>query len=99
MAQNQLRKGVRPKTIDKVGKLGETMLDDQTMDSAPSRKAMDEFLAYVATLPKKEQDTINRLKIPGVDRFTGQPFDYSIGESVRDAKANTTCFHKVPGEL
>jgi hypothetical protein len=99
MAQNQLRKGVRPKTIDKVDKLGRTMLDDQTMDSAPSRKAMDEFLAYVATLPQTEQDTINRLKIPGVDRFTGQPFDYSIGESVRDAKANTTCFHKVPREL
>ncbi len=95
IAQNKLRQGVRPKTIDKLDRLGKAMLDDQTMDSAPSREAMDEFLAYVATLPQTEQDTINRLKIPGVDRFTRQPFDYSIGESVRDAKANTTCFHKV----
>lgn len=95
MAQNQLRQGVRPKTIDKLDKLGKAMLDDQTTDSAPSREAMDDFLAYVATLPQTEQDTINRLKIPGVDRFTRQPFDYSIGESVRDAKSNTTCFHKV----
>jgi hypothetical protein len=95
MSQNQLRQGVRPRTIDKLDRLGKVMLDDQTQDSAPSRKAMDEFLAYVATLPQTEQDTINRLKIPGVDKFTGQPFDYSIGESVKDAKANTTCFHKV----
>jgi len=95
LAQSQLRKGVRPETIDKIDKLGRVMLNDKSIDTAPSRLAMDEFLAYVATLPDAEQKTINQLKIPAVDGFTKQPFDYSIGESVKDAKANTTCFHKV----
>ncbi|KAI9786208.1 MAG: hypothetical protein M1839_007618 [Geoglossum umbratile] len=95
MAQDQLKKGVRPATIDRVEKLGRIMLADQSVNAAPSRQAMDEFIAYVATLPESEQETINSLKIPGRDGYSGQPFDYTIGESVRDAKANTTCFHKV----
>jgi hypothetical protein len=56
---------------------------------------MDEFQAYVATLPGPEQVTIDQLKIPARDGFSKQPFDYTIGESVRDAIANTTCLHKV----
>lgn len=95
MAQSQLKKGVRPATIDRVEKLGHVMLVDQSVDAAPSRVAMDEFLANVATLPESEQRTINSLKIPAIDTNTRQPYDYTIGESVRDAKANTTCFHKV----
>src|SRR5215469_5569600 len=95
LAQSQLRNGVRPETINKIEVLGRIMLNDQSIDTAPSRQAMDEFLAYAVTLPEAEQKTINQLKIPGTDKFTRQPFDYSIGESVRDAKANTTCLHKV----
>lgn len=95
MAQSQLKKGVRPATIDQIEKLGRIMLADQGVDAAPSRGGMDEFLAYAATIPESEQKTINSLKIPARDGYSGQPFDYTIGESVRDAKANTTCFHKV----
>jgi hypothetical protein len=95
MAQSQLKKGVRSDTIDRIEKLGSIMLADQGADAAPSRTAMDEFLAYVVTIPESEQNTINSLKIPAKDGYSGQPFDYTIGESVRDAKANTTCFHKV----
>ena len=94
-AQSQLKKGVRPATIGWIEKLGCIMVAEETVDAAPSREAMDEFLAFVATIPETEQKTINSLKIPARDGFSGQPFDYTIGESVRDAKANTTCFHKV----
>lgn len=95
MAQSELKKGIRAATIDRIAALGGTMLADQSADAAPSRQGIDEFIAYVATLPQSEQNTINSLKIPATDRHTGQPFDYTIGDSVRDAKANTTCFHKV----
>lgn len=93
--QSRHKKGVRPATIDWIEKLGRIMLADKTADAAPSREAMDEFLAFVATLPETEQKTLNELRIEARDGFSGQDFDYSIGESVRDAKANTTCFHKV----
>ncbi|KAF8862363.1 hypothetical protein BDZ45DRAFT_799179 [Acephala macrosclerotiorum] len=95
LKQNQLKSGVRPSTIEWVAKVGKIMLEDQSVDTAPSRHAMDEFQAYVATLPEGEQETIKSLKIPGVDSTSRQPFDYTIGESVRDAVANTTCLHKV----
>jgi hypothetical protein len=95
LAQSQLKKGVRPATIEIVEKLSRTMLDDQSLDAALCLKGIDEFLVYVATLPNNEQETIQKLKIPGKDGHTGQAFDYTIGESVRDGKANVTCFHKV----
>lgn len=93
-AQSQLKKGVRPATIGWIEKLGCIMVAEEAVDAAPSREAMDEFLAFVATIPETEQKTINS-KIPARDGFSGQSFDYTIGETVRDAKANTTCFHKV----
>ncbi|KAH8656642.1 hypothetical protein BGZ60DRAFT_417430 [Tricladium varicosporioides] len=95
VAQSELRKGIRSRTIKRVAQLGEIMLADQSLDARNCRDAVEEFLAYVVTLPKTEQDTINSLKIPGKDKFSQQPYDYTIGESVRDAKTNTTCFHKV----
>jgi hypothetical protein len=95
LAQDQLKNGIRPATIERIEKLGHIMLADNSMDAAPSQVAMDEFMAHILTLPKSEQKAISSLKIPGVDGNTGQPFDYTIGESVRDAKDNTTCFHKV----
>jgi hypothetical protein len=94
-AQSKLKKGVRPATIAWIEKLGRIMLEDQSVDTLPSRKAMEEFQAYIATLPEPEQKTINQLKIAAKDRHTGQPFDYTVGESVKDAVANVTCFHKV----
>lgn len=93
--QSRLKKGVRPATIGWIEKLGRIMLAEEAVDAAPSRAAMDEFLAFVATIPETEQKTINLLKIEARDGFSGQPFDYTIGDSVRDAKANTTCYHKV----
>jgi hypothetical protein len=52
LAQNQLRKGVRLQTINRVAQLGSTLLADQSTDMAASRQAMDKFSAYVATLPQ-----------------------------------------------
>jgi hypothetical protein len=98
-AQQELKNGVRTETIQKVGELGQAMLKDQSGDAAEARKAMDEFLAFAATLPDSEQQTLQKLKIPATDRHTGQPYDYTIGDSIGDAKANTTCFHKVSGSL
>ncbi|KAH0537288.1 hypothetical protein FGG08_005913 [Glutinoglossum americanum] len=79
LEQSQLREGVRPMTIDWVEKLGRIMLADQSVDTAPSRQAMDEFIAYAATLPESERKTINSLKIPATDGYSGQSFDYTIG--------------------
>jgi hypothetical protein len=95
LAQSQLKQGVRSTTIDRVAELGSTMLADQSIDMAPSRQAMDEFLAYVATLPAEEQNTITSLRIEARDSFNGQAFDYTIRQAIQDAKANVTCFHKV----
>ncbi len=97
LAQSQLRKGVRDETVGHVRRLGDVMLADQSEDAGLSRRGVDLFLAYVAALPDDEQRTIDSLKIPAVDKLNGRPYDYSVGQSVRDAKANTTCFHKVRG--
>jgi hypothetical protein len=94
-AQNRYKKGIRTATIDKIQHLGNAMLKDQSMDAGPSRKGINEFLAFVATLPLSEQTTLKQLKIPAVDKNTRQPFDYSIAESVSDAKSGATCYHKV----
>jgi hypothetical protein len=47
--QHTMSKGVRSETIDQMEKLSAILLADQTSDSLPSRKAVDEFLLYVAT--------------------------------------------------
>ena len=54
----------------------------------------DEFFPYLATLPKAEQDALDRLRVPAKDSHTGQAFDCTIGDAVRDAKANKICIHK-----
>ena len=97
--QHRQKKGVRIGTITKIDELSKIMLADMSMDGAPSRKAIDEFLAFVATLPSREQTTIKQLKIPGTDKNTGQAFDYSISESVADAKEGVTCYHKVSASM
>jgi hypothetical protein len=93
--QHRLKKGVRLATVTKIENLSKIMLADQSMDGGLSRQGIDEFVAFVATLPSQEQTTIRVLKIPGTDKNTGQAFDYSIGESVADAKGGVTCYHKV----
>ena len=45
-------------------------------------------------VPDLEQKAIDGLKCPAKDSHTGQSYDFSIGESVRDAKGNRVCFHK-----
>jgi hypothetical protein len=64
----------------------------------PSRHAVDDFIAYMATLPVAEQTALDKLRVPATDSHTGQKFDTSIGESVKDAQGNRICFHKT-GDL
>ncbi|KAF1808252.1 hypothetical protein P152DRAFT_444189 [Eremomyces bilateralis CBS 781.70] len=94
-AQQRLKKGVRTATIARIEELGKIMLADHSMDGGKSQEGVEEFLAFVATLPSAEQDTVRQLKVPAADNHTGQPFDYSIAESIDDARAGTTCYHKV----
>ncbi|KAF2202751.1 hypothetical protein GQ43DRAFT_301150 [Delitschia confertaspora ATCC 74209] len=94
LEQHELSKGIRPGTVDQMEKLAATILEDQSTDSLPSRYAVDEFLAYCATLPEAEQKAIEGLRCPARDSHTGQAYDFTIGEAVRDAKGNRVCFHK-----
>lgn len=108
--QHEMSKGVRPDTITHMEKLAKILLDDQSSDSMPSRHAIDEFLAYIATckptwsrrvvatlivtVPELEQKAIDGFKCPATDSHTRQAYDSTIGEAVRDAKGNRVCFHK-----
>ncbi|KAF2471458.1 uncharacterized protein BDR25DRAFT_303448, partial [Lindgomyces ingoldianus] len=92
--QHEMSKGVRPATIEHLEKLGKILLEDQSSDQLPSRHAIDEFMAYCATLPEAEQKCMDGLKCPAKDSHTGQAYDFTIGEAVRDAKGNRVCFHK-----
>jgi hypothetical protein len=47
--QHEMSKGVRPETITRMEKLSSILLEDQSSDAIPSRHAVDEFLAYIAT--------------------------------------------------
>jgi hypothetical protein len=47
--QHEMSKGVRSRTIDEMEKLCQVLLEDNSSDTIPSRKAVDEFLAYIAT--------------------------------------------------
>lgn len=47
--QHEMSKGIRVDTIEHMERLSGILLTDQTADTLPSRKAVDEFLAYVAT--------------------------------------------------
>lgn len=98
LAQDKMSRGVRPSTIAFLEKLAKTFLADMSEDQASSRGVLDEFLAHLATLPKDEQDAIDNLRVPAKDSHTGQEFDSSIGDAVRDARANKICIHKT-GDL
>jgi hypothetical protein len=91
MEQSRLSQGIRPATITQLDQLSATLLADQSTDQMASRHALDGFLAYIATLPQAEQRAIDELRVPATDSHTGQPFDCTIGQAVRDARANVTC--------
>jgi hypothetical protein len=92
--QHKLKQGVRPKTLEEMDRMANVLMEDMAEDAMKSRLAVDEFLAYIATLPEAEQNAIDNLRVPAKDSHTGQAFDGTIGEAVRDAKANKLCFHK-----
>lgn len=92
--QDELLQGIRPKTIEQLDKLSKTILADMEDDALASRKAVDELHAYMATLPDAEQQALDELRVPARDKHTGQAFDTSIGDAVRDAQGNRICFHK-----
>ncbi|KAI8943529.1 hypothetical protein NX059_001525 [Plenodomus lindquistii] len=92
--QHEMSKGIRIATIEKMETLARILLEDQSSETIPSRIAVDEFLVYIATLPEVEQKAIDGFKCPATDSHTGQSYDFTIGESVRDAKGNRVCFHK-----
>ncbi|KAH9222482.1 hypothetical protein DL95DRAFT_326206 [Leptodontidium sp. 2 PMI_412] len=98
MEQSRLSQGVRPSTIDKLERLSGVLLADDSEDQMASRQMIDEFLAYQATLPCSEQQALDELRVPARDSHTGQSFDCTIGEAVRDAQANKVCLHKT-GDL
>lgn len=47
--QHEMSKGIRPETIVQMENLSRILLEDQSADTIPSRRAVDEFLTYVAT--------------------------------------------------
>lgn len=96
--QSQLYKGVRQETITRLRAMSKILVADNSETSHPSHQAVDEFLSYVATLPENERKAIDNLRVPAVDSHSGQPFDDTIGDAVRDAKAHRICFHKA-GDL
>jgi hypothetical protein len=96
--QGKLKKGVRPETIEQLNKLAKVILADESLDQKESRHVVDEFSTYMATLPESEQKSLDSLRVPAIDSHTGEPFDTSIGQSVRDALGNKVCMHKT-GDL
>lgn len=63
--QHEMSKGVRLATIEQMEKLSKILLEDQSADTMPSRKAVDEFLAYIATCMPPP----NKLRRSRVDRL------------------------------
>ena len=96
--QDRLVKGVRQETVNRLRSMATVLLSDDSANTLPSHNAVDDFLAYVATLPANEKEAIDKLRVPAVDSHTGQPFNDTIGDAVRDAKGNRLCFHKA-GDL
>lgn len=92
--QGKLSQGVRPKTIEEMEKMAKILLADMSEDQMTSRHAVDEFMAFVATLPETEIKALEGLRVPAKDSHTGQGFDCSVLEAVKDAQGNRVCIHK-----
>lgn len=96
--QSRLFEGVRLATIEKLDELARILLADMDEDQAASRTAIDGFFSYMAVLPLLERNAVDKLQVPAIDSHTGQSFDCTVGEAVRDARANKICLHKA-GDL
>lgn len=92
--QGRMVRGVRPRTVDKIKDLGTALLADQTTDQTKSRRALDEFLNYKASLLPEEQRILDELRVPARDSHSGFAFDESVGEAVQDALSSKVCMHK-----
>ncbi|KAF2095055.1 hypothetical protein NA57DRAFT_44829 [Rhizodiscina lignyota] len=92
--QARMSQGVRLPTIQKLEELAGKLLADQSADLTASRKAIDEFLNYKASLLSTESEAMESLRVPAKDSHSGIAFDCSIGEALRDAQANKVCMHK-----
>jgi hypothetical protein len=60
--QHEMSKGIRADTIAHMETLSGVLLTDQSSDTLPSRKAVDEFLAYIATCRCSLMLFLRRLK-------------------------------------
>ncbi len=94
VAQDKLKRGVRPATIERIAHLSRVMLEDQSAHATPTIEAIDVFMVYFYTLPEAEKKTLKSLKVPAKDSHTGAAYDSAIFEAIEDAKANRVCFHK-----
>lgn len=92
--QGRMIQGVRLRTVDKIKELATSLLADQSTDQASSRRALDEYLNYKASLAPEEQRILDELRVPARDSHTGLAFDESVGEAVQDAVSNKICMHK-----
>jgi hypothetical protein len=61
--QNEMSKGVRSRTIDEMEKLCQVLLGDNSSDTIPSRKAVDEFLAYIATRMSRKFPSLRTVQL------------------------------------
>ncbi|KAF1979097.1 hypothetical protein BU23DRAFT_523658 [Bimuria novae-zelandiae CBS 107.79] len=94
IAQEEMSQGVRDDTITRMGKLAEIMLAEREQDQKKSRKAYDEFQAYIATLPEREQKTIEAYRCPAYDEYARKAYDDTIGQTLKDFHAGILCVHK-----
>jgi len=92
--QSKLSQGIRPKTIEEMETMAKVMLADLSDDQMESRQVLESFMAYVATLPEEEQKALDGLRVPALDSHTGQAFDTSIGDALRDGASQRLCLHK-----
>lgn len=69
--QSKLFNGIREKTIDELDKLAAVLLEDMSEDQVKSREVLEAFMVFLVTLPKEEQDAVDKLRVPAVDSHTG----------------------------
>ncbi|KAF2422383.1 hypothetical protein EJ08DRAFT_597003, partial [Tothia fuscella] len=98
LRQLDWRKSINPKTIQRLGALAYNRPGPESDESEEQYRAINGFEFYSANLSGVEGEAINKLSVPITDSASGQSFDTTIGDTVRDAKANKICFGKA-GEI
>jgi hypothetical protein len=71
--------GTRAETLDKLDELATILVSDISAEQHPSRKALEDFLAYLLRLPESELQAIDELPLPGTE--------LALTELVRAAQA------------